>query len=207
MHALDHLVYATPDLATSVEELARRLGVRASAGGQHPGGGTHNALLSLGKDAYLEVIGPDPAQAPPTRPRAFGLDRLRSPRLQTWAVRCADLERLMIRARAIGLELERIDAGGRRRPDGVELSWRYAGIRADRMAGVIPFFIDWGDSPHPSRSAAGGVSFVSLLAQHPEPERVRAIFDALELPARVERGDRPNLIATLRTPNGEVELS
>jgi hypothetical protein len=39
---IDHLVYGTPDLAATVEELNRRLGLELSAGGQHLGLGTRN---------------------------------------------------------------------------------------------------------------------------------------------------------------------
>lgn len=34
---VDHLVYATPDLNRGIDEIERLLGVRAIAGGQHPG--------------------------------------------------------------------------------------------------------------------------------------------------------------------------
>ena len=36
---VDHLVYATPDLDSGVEEIEKLLGVRATPGGQHPGRG------------------------------------------------------------------------------------------------------------------------------------------------------------------------
>ncbi|MEN3325857.1 MAG: hypothetical protein V7638_664 [Acidobacteriota bacterium] len=88
---LDHLVYATPDLEATCRDLEIRLGVRASAGGQHPGRGTHNALLSIGPRAYLEIIAPDPLQ-PEIRPVWFGLDQLTAPKLITWAMRVGDLE-------------------------------------------------------------------------------------------------------------------
>ena len=71
---VDHLVYATPDLAAGVERVERLLGVKAVPGGQHPGGGTRNALIRLGDETYLEIIGPDPDQPKPPRPRRFGID-------------------------------------------------------------------------------------------------------------------------------------
>jgi len=203
---LDHLVYVAFELERAVDDFERRFGVRASPGGRHPGAGTHNALLSLGGDAYLEIIAPDPLQPAPGHPRSFGLDSLRAPRLQTWAVKHADLEELLSRALALGIDLERVESGFRRRPDGGELSWRYAGIPADRLGGVIPFFIDWGVSAHPSSSAAPGLRFVGLRAEHPDPDRARALLEGLGIGIDVTRGPEAALIATLGGPHGELEL-
>jgi hypothetical protein len=89
---LDHLVYATPDLDASVEELAERLGTDPVPGGAHPGWGTRNALIGLGPGSYLEVIGPDPGQPRSDHPRPFLIDELTSARLVTWAYRHPDPE-------------------------------------------------------------------------------------------------------------------
>jgi len=53
--------------------------VQAKFGGNHPGAGTRNALLSLGAQHYLEIIAPDRAQS--NAPDVRGLRKLSSPRI------------------------------------------------------------------------------------------------------------------------------
>lgn len=122
---IDHLVYATPDIDGTVAELAGRLGVRATAGGRHPGIGTRNALLGLGGGAYLEIIGVDrEADARPDGPRPFGLDSIGAPRLATWAASATGIEECVARAREAGYDPGPVQPMSLRRPDGVELQWR-----------------------------------------------------------------------------------
>ena len=217
---VDHLVYGAPELAAAVVRLEALLGVAAAAGGRHEGRGTHNALLALGDDVYLEVIAPDPAQPAPSGPRPFGLDHLTEPRLVTFAVhaasRAADLDQASAarrlepwRRQALerGYDPGSVLAGGRRRPDGTELSWHLCQHAELPFGGAVPFLIDWGLTPSPARTAPAGCRLLDLEVGHPEPAAVRAALRALEVALPVRRSPVPVLQATLATPRGRVLLA
>jgi hypothetical protein len=203
---VDHLVYATPDLNRGIEEIERLTGVRASPGGQHPGRGTRNALVALGPATYLEIIGPDPDQPAPNTPRSFGIDSLKQSRLVTWAAKGNDLEQLRLQVERNQLQLDAVSAGSRKRPDGVLLSWRTASLATAFGGGVIPFFIDWGQSPHPAQTAAAGLSLVDLRAEHPDAKRVQQLLTKLGLDLQVKQAARPALVAIIKGPRGRIEL-
>ena len=203
---VDHLVYATPDLKAGIDAIERLLGIRATPGGQHPGAGTRNALVALGPASYLEIIGPDPEQPRPPGPRRFGIDGLKVPRLAAWAAKGQDLERLVADAARNGVKLGPVGSGSRKRPDGVLLSWRFTSPATVLGDGIVPFFIDWGRTPHPAQAAAAGATLVSLRAEHPDAQRVGETLRKLGLDLRVTGAPAPALIATVDCPKGRVEL-
>jgi hypothetical protein len=203
---IDHLVYGTTDLARGVAEIEARLGVVAVAGGPHPGRGTRNAIVSLGHDVYLEIIGPDPDQPAPARPRMFELDKLEAPRLLTWAARGTDLARIRALAHRCDVPLGEVGAGSRDQPDGTLLSWQFTDPSTLVADGIVPFFIDWGASPHPARIVPGAASLAELRAEHPDPGSVERMLRSLGIDLAVTPGARPALIATIDAPRGRVEL-
>src|SRR5436190_7016516 len=203
---IDHLVYATPDLALVIETAEKMFGVRATPGGQHPGEGTRNALLALGPTSYFEIIGPDPDQPKPARGRRFGIDEITAPRLTTWVAKGKSLDRFAADAKARCVDLGAVIPGSRKRPDGVVLSWTYTDPRVVLADRLIPYLIDWGSSPHPSVTAAKGVTLVSLRAEHPDAERVQKTLNQLGLKLKVTQGPKPSLIATFNSPKGQVVL-
>jgi hypothetical protein len=203
---IDHLVYATPDLNLGVDLVENLLGIRPAFGGRHLGRGTHNALLSLGTDAYLEIIAPDPQQPEPPTARAFGLDRVKEPRLVSWAAKTSDVEAVRSQAEANGIHLGRVQNGSRQRPDGVALSWRYTDPAVIVADGVVPFFIDWGTSPNPAGTAPQGARLVEFRAEHPDATAVQRRLELLGIKLAVKPGPQRALIATIDCPRGRVEL-
>ena len=202
---LDHLVFAAPDLASASADVAERLGVAPTAGGRHVGRGTRNELLGLGHGSYLEIIGPDADQPAPDAARPFGLDDLTRPRLVTWAARTTDLDGALAAARAAGHDPGEVRAMQRARPDGVLLSWRLTGPSAD---GVLPFLIDWAETPHPADTAPTGVELLALRLTHPAPGLVRAVLDAWGLTdVAVTDGSPAAVRADVRGPAGARTLA
>jgi hypothetical protein len=197
---LDHLVFAGPDLEAAVAHVTKLTGIAPVPGGSHLGRGTANYLASLGGGAYLEVIGPDPAQPEPSGPRPFGIDNLVEPRLVTWAARTRDLEGVIASARAAGYDPGRAEAMSRKTADGELLSWRLTTSGA--FDGLVPFLIDWGSTAHPSSRPLPEAGLLAFTAVHAQPARVQAALTTLGLELLIRQGPRPGLVAVLESATG-----
>jgi hypothetical protein len=205
LSTLDHLVYATPDVDATIEQVEQLLGVRATIGGQHPNWGTRNALLSLGPKAYLEIIGPDRSQHEPSQPRPFGLDTMSKPRLVTWVARADNIQSVIDRAKGQKIDLGELQEKSRKRPDGSILKWTMTDLTKDREHGIIPYFINWGKSPHPAENSPKGCRLMKLEAFHPDANRLNELLRGLRIDLRVGFGS-PALKATIESPKGQVVL-
>ena len=203
---LDHLVLATPDLARTTAWVSAAIGIDPTPGGRHPGRGSRNFLLSFGPGSYLEIVGRDADQPEPANPRPFGIDRLERPALVTWAARVEDLERAVRLASEHGFDVGAEEEMSRQTPDGGVLRWRLT-VRRQTGVSVFPFLIAWGDSRHPSTTAAPGASLAGFRATHPDPARVSRALAALGLELAVERGPAERLFAEIGGPGGRLTLS
>jgi hypothetical protein len=70
----------------------------------------------------------------------------------------------------------------------------------------VPFFINWGSTRHPAEDAPSGCILKKLRAQHPNPEHLTAVLEALGLDLSVEYGPIGRLKALIETHKGLVEL-
>jgi hypothetical protein len=206
--ALDHVLLGVGDLDCGVDWVEKKTGVKAAAGGSHPGVGTRNALLSLGGARYLEIIAPDPLQ----QAYNFHIDvrALSEPRLITWAA-AADVGAVARSAAEAGLHVFGPRDGSRSRPDGKVLKWRTLGVLNQLgQQGVepVPFFIEWAaDSPHPAQDSPGGCELESFEIEHPDAAAVSGMLSKLGVEVPVKAAATPRLRAALKTPGGLVVLS
>ena len=191
------------------------LDVDAVGGGKHDGLATHNTLVKLDGQRYLEIIAIDPEAGAPNFPRWFGLDTAEvrelvahGPRLVAWVARCAGghdaIERLA--------QTQDYAANVVRPASRADFRWRFAftpdGARIN--GGTLPHLIQWDCETHPcDRLPESGVSLTALMLGAPEPERLTSLLDALSFAdARVQIGQSsgPTLVAMLRTPLGSIVL-
>lgn len=205
---MDHLLLGAADLDQGIAWVEERTGVRPAIGGNHPGVGTRNALLSLGRRQYLEIIAPDPRQT--TYDFPMDLRALTTPRLIMWAAATADITALAEKARGAGLQVIGPRDGSRARPDGQALTWKILRVRNDfggRGVEPFPFYIEWEAAVHPAQDSPPGCALLTFEIEHPDPAGLGAALGAFDIEAAGKSAPDPRLIVTLRTPRGTVVLS
>ena len=213
MNSLDHIVIAAGTLTQGVEYLQNKLGVEIPRGGCHHSMGTHNHLMRLGNEAYLELIAIDPAADPPEHPRWFALDEARmreslrqQPRLITWVMNTPDIHEMATR--------NSLDIGRPAELTRDSLRWTIALPDDGRLlnGGLLPYCIQWHSSPHPSRNMADlGCVLKKVTLHHNRPTWLadqltmlgaRHLVETEALPDDVS----PYLSASIETPDGVVTL-
>lgn len=205
MAEIDHIVLGARTLEEGAAYLERHLGVRPEPGGQHPGVGTHNMLLGLGPDCYLEIMAPDPDQPEPPHPRPFDLDTpaVRTmleaePCLLAWVARTPVMDAVVARLGPRAGEVRAMRRG--------DLSWRMAfPPQTQDMQNLIPPLIHWDDGKGAvARLKDSGCRLVALEAEHPDADAVRAALAerGLEEAMRVRQSPHVRLVARLRCGDG-----
>lgn len=207
---LDHIVIAAASLEDGADYIRERLGVEIPAGGRHESMGTHNRLMRLGPNRYLEVIAINPSAAAPDRPRWYALDepemraRLeQGPALITWVLRTADI---IAAVQAAAVPLGAVTSVSREM-----LSWRLT-VPADGHlpgGGVLPHLIEWDGGARPWEALPDqGFALDELTLTHPDPDWLAGALRTLCArgfsSVTVVAGDTPGLSARISTPAGDI---
>ena len=210
---IDHLVIGASNLKKGISFVKETLGIDIPFGGMHMQMGTHNHLVQLGNDIFLEVIAINPDIEPPKAPRWYGLDDPfirrqidQQPILLTWVVNTKDINEFVQKASVSFGKPALISRG--------ELSW-YFGLPDDGRllaGGMLPYVIEWQSNSHPAASMSdAGCRFQSLEIHHPCPEWLLFILESINASDLVEvyalqKNELPYLIAHINTPSGEKKL-
>jgi hypothetical protein len=226
---IDHLVVMAPSLEVGVQWCEDTLGITPSAGGEHEKYGTHNRLFKIATPqyplAYFEIIAVNPEAVIPKRlqvTRWFDMDDLalqktiaQEPRLVHFVSSTDDIKAARHALRTQGIERGQIVHASRKSSKGM-LHWQIT-VREDGerlFNGCLPTLIQWGKPDaaeplrlHPRNSLPrSGVTLQSLALHHPSSAKLQTALDAVGLTG-VEVANGPaNLVATLQTPKGLVQL-
>jgi hypothetical protein len=82
------------------------------------------------------------------------------------------------------------------------LSWRLTMPRET----LVPFLIEWGDTPHPSSRDLPRLTLESFAGEHPDPTGLRQTLGTLGVGLTLRRAAQTRLTAVLGGPAGTVEL-
>ncbi len=206
---IDHIVITAPSLDQGADYLRQALGVDPQPGGEHSRMGTHNRLLKLGRDLYLEIIAVDPQAGAPERPRWFQLDDPDwncRPQLATWVARTNDIHAAHA---ATSMPIGDVQAMTR-----ANLDWLITIPEDGSLAlqGAAPGLIQWNVPMHPANGMPdSGCSLIRLEAFHPEAEKLIHMLDCIGFEGAfsafpLEAGAQPYLLAHIQTPSGPRQL-
>ena len=206
---IDHIVIGTDNLMSGTNILETKLSTKFSLGGEHQIMGTHNKLLKLQSDIYLEIIANNPNVRNPSHPRWYSLDDERtkekiesSPRPLCWVLKVDNIDNTVKKCGYNPGKILQISRG--------ELTWKITvpsnGLLVDN--GVLPSLIEWPSNQHPSKKLTNSkVSINKLSLFHPEPYKIKnTLSNLIESDLiRVSEG-LPKIELILTTQNEKVVI-
>jgi hypothetical protein len=226
---IDHLVVMAASLDQGVQWCEATLGISPGPGGEHEKYGTHNRLFKIASPqfplAYFEIIAINPEAVIPKRaqvPRWFDMDDAavqkavaQGPRLIHFVSSTEDVKSARHLLRTQGIERGQVVQASRKSRKGT-LNWQIT-VREDGerlFNGCLPTLIQWGKPEatdplrlHPRNSLPrSGVTLQSLAVSHPSGVKLQAAFDAIGLADITIETGPANLVASLQTPKGLVQL-
>lgn len=202
---LDHITVVAETLAAGSAYIKDALGIDMPDGGAHPRMGTHNQLMALGHDLFLELIAIDPNAAKPAHPRWFDLDRFTGePQLSTWVLGTDDILTTLTQAHADSGQATEITRG--------DLKWLIS-IAPDGtmpLDGAFPTLIEWPDTPHPASNMTDlNCRLKTLLVEHPEAQAIKSLIGHRidQETIQITQGAQKKMTAIIETPTGTKTLT
>ncbi len=195
---IDHIILGINDLDKGIAQFKELTGVEPVFGGVHPYSFTHNALVALDGEMYIEIMAPRPDAE--NVPAYFLTLETLTP--IDWAVRVANINQTKEKLKTAGFVTTESKDGSRAKPDGTKLTWTTFGIE---QHDDFPFFIEWGAGVlHPSFSSPSGCSLQSFQINTPEDEALSKFNTLLQLGVIVSKETKTHMQVILNTPNGNV---
>lgn len=201
---IDHVIVGVADFDRGMDQFEQLTGVRPVIGGDSPGRGSRNALVSLDNGRYLELLAPRSDASP-----SADIDVLRRLKDLTplrWVVSTSQPEVTVRHLRQLGYGISDPLPGSRVKPDGTRLRWVRFRITKPELE-QAPVLINWDSlSLHPSIDSPAGCDLTDLTLVVSSQDPYRRLLQVLAVSVGIRNGDRPRLEVTLSCPKGIVRL-
>jgi len=201
---LDHIVYCCKDLQAGMRLIHDLTGVRPIYGGRHLTKGTHNALIKIGAQSYLEILAPDPENKDVDPLRWMGIDLIEEPVITRWAINSDNISLQAKTLQDYRPDYGSVQEGSRALSDGSTLRWALTDPLGQPAVEVVPFLLDWKDSIHPTVHLNQECTIIDISLYHPDPSKISPILSQLDLDMTIQKGTTESISITLETPKGQV---
>lgn len=204
---IDHIVYCVPNMDRAIHFFEEKLGVTPVIGGKHLTQGTHNALLNLGQNSYLEILSIDHQNTKIQPPRWMGIDLIKKPLITRWCLKTPDIHKDAKIINSINTDLGQVMEGKREKPNGEIIEWKLTRTLANPIIELTPFLIDWSASTsHPTSGLPQHCNLHTIELTHPSPKPLNKILNHLDTTYTISKGSKPDFKIALEGSNGIVHL-
>ena len=80
-------------------------------------------------------------------------------------------------------------------------------LRDHPFTGLMPFFIDWQETPHPASTSPAGGRFLDVRIASPQASELNQAFEQVGLRSRAEAAQTASLAVTIAAAGGETRLA
>jgi len=205
-NALDHILLAAPDFDEAMKDFETLTAIRPSIAGSLKGLGCLTARIGLDKQAYIEIIAPDPDKPGPVGEHLKEMEQGSFTPIH-YAIRRTDLSDLAedYVPNELGYTPDRIKmfmAG----TDGTPKKWEMLFMHGHFHGGVVPYFVDWGECEHPIGSIAQAGSLKSFEVSCLPGSKVHTLLKGMK-DVKVVDSDVVGLKFSFLSPEGTVSFS
>jgi len=203
---VDHIVYAFRNLDEGIKHVQSLTGAIPIKGGEHLEFGTHNALLSIGSNCYLELIAPDYNNSFRGK-RWMSVDQISRPTITRWSINSNDINSDAEKLGSIQTDLGEIINGQRSLSDNTTLKWKMTRPSSNKTIGTLPFLLDWSQSNfHPCDKLEKKCKLISVKIKTQNHKSLKSILGSTANKIQIITSNTDEINLTLDTPNGIVNL-
>ncbi|MEM9261946.1 MAG: VOC family protein [Pseudomonadota bacterium] len=198
---LDHIGLAVPDTAKGVAFVEEKTGATPHLGPPQPGNFYWSGALSIGKESYLEIIGPNPDHRG-VHPFKSVMAGLSEPTLMFWYVATDDFEAFAKKVENASARLQQIVRVDAQDDQGADYT---RAIIGPGFLSQRPSVIEWR-----RRSIRSPVDIRCTLKSFSlslrRPKELNSLFAKLGVDTPVHDGPS-GMSITVDTPKGEIEFT